>query len=376
MAEKREERIVFIDLMRALAVFMMVQGHTIDAFLLPELKSEDSLLFSVWNTIRGFTAPIFMFSAGVAFTYLFRSKRTNFSANPRVKKGVNRFFILLLLAYFLRFPTYHIFDLSGIPEEHWKAFYTIDALHLIAFGLLFIMLFMYVSEKIKINEIYLLLAGALLFLGLQILFEPVKWTTIIHPFFAAYLYSGSGSFFPLFPWVAYLLCGAALGSKIASAPVLVKSPQFGIRLIVIALAIFTVGKSLEQIKFALDWGEPLWVNAIYWFSLRISIVLGLNGVMSIVAHNITRIPRIVRLFGTYSLLIYVVHIVILYGNTWIPGLNYFYNMKFSLFATLMFVALMFMLMGMLVLCIDYYKKFTNKKIQAVEFKEFTVELSD
>ncbi|MDY0082460.1 MAG: heparan-alpha-glucosaminide N-acetyltransferase domain-containing protein, partial [Ignavibacteriaceae bacterium] len=69
---EKKHRIIFIDLIRALAVIQMVQGHTIDALLAPEYRSLDYPVYYLWNFMRGITAPVFMFSAGTVFTYLFR----------------------------------------------------------------------------------------------------------------------------------------------------------------------------------------------------------------------------------------------------------------------------------------------------------------
>lgn len=374
MAIEKQKRIIFIDLMRALAVFMMVQGHTIDTFLSPEYKSADLPLFGIWNYIRGFTAPVFMFSAGVAFTYLFCINGKSFNENPRVRKGVKRFFLLILLAYFLRFPTYHVFSYQDVTDAQWVAFFTVDTLHLIAFGLLFILLIFYLSEKMKIKPIPLLLFGSALFVGLHILFEPINWAGFLHPMIAGYFYAGSGSFFPLFPWVAYVLCGAALGCRIAQNPGRVRESGFGIKLMLIALAVFAAGKSLEQIKFALNWGEPFWVNAIYLFTLRLSVVAFMNGLMSLIAYRINSIPKVVKLFGSHSLLIYVAHLIILYGNAWIPGLDVLYYQKFNLVTTIGLAFLMLFLMGLLVISIDFYKTQVNKKTITVKKPQLQVEV--
>ena len=376
MEEKKYSRIIFIDLMRAWAVFMMLQGHTIDSFLSPQYKGADSALFGIWNFMRGFTAPIFMFSAGVAFTYLLKSRPEKFADNPRVKKGIKRFFTLILLAYFLRFPTYRIFDYSSVTPEQWAQFFVVDTLHLIAFGLLFVMIFTYLSEKFKIDHIKMLIAGAVMFVAGQILFEPINWQKFVHPLFAGYLYSGSGSFFPLFPWVAYVLAGGALGSLIASDPQKVRDPKFGIKLMIAAALIFASGKTLEQIKFFFNWGEPLWVNAIYWIALRIGVVLFLNGFMSFIAHRVENIPKVVKLFGRYSLVIYVVHIVALYGDAWFPGFNEFYYQKFGPGLTLVMAVVMIALMGGMVLSIDYIKyRFKNYKLMPKR-QNLEIELSE
>lgn len=84
------KRIIYVDLMRAFAVIMMIQGHTVDTLLADQFRNTDYLGYNIWNTMRGFTAPIFMFTAGLIFTYLLKSDHFEFSKNPRVKKGIKK----------------------------------------------------------------------------------------------------------------------------------------------------------------------------------------------------------------------------------------------------------------------------------------------
>ena len=74
--------------MRAFAVLQMVQGHTINVLLAEQYRNTDYIFYAVWNFMRGMTAPIFMFTAGTVFTYLFRCVQKPFNENPRVKKGI------------------------------------------------------------------------------------------------------------------------------------------------------------------------------------------------------------------------------------------------------------------------------------------------
>ena len=88
--QEKKHRIIFIDLMRAFAVFQMVQGHTIDTLLAENFRNIDNPIYALWYFLRGMTAPIFMFTAGIVFTYLFRLVQKPINENPRVKKGIKR----------------------------------------------------------------------------------------------------------------------------------------------------------------------------------------------------------------------------------------------------------------------------------------------
>jgi len=134
----KKNRIIFIDIMRAIAVFQMVQGHTIDAFLSNNYRVLNNPVFEAWLFMRGVTAPIFLFSAGAVFTYLFRLHDQTFESNPRVTKGIKRSALLLFLGYLLRFPAPTLIDFSSVSPVAWQSFQSIDVLQLIAVGLLFI----------------------------------------------------------------------------------------------------------------------------------------------------------------------------------------------------------------------------------------------
>jgi len=98
-------RIIFLDILRAFAVIAMIQGHTIDILLQQSYRGKDSFIYYLWNFNRGLTAPIFLFTAGCVFTFVFKNKNLLFKDNPRVKKGFVRGLILILIGYLIKFPT-------------------------------------------------------------------------------------------------------------------------------------------------------------------------------------------------------------------------------------------------------------------------------
>ncbi len=88
MLKLLNSRIIFLDLLRAFAVISMIQGHTVDILLRQSYMGEDSFIYYLWNFNRGLTAPIFLFTAGCVFTFIFINKKMPFTENPRVKEGL------------------------------------------------------------------------------------------------------------------------------------------------------------------------------------------------------------------------------------------------------------------------------------------------
>ena len=326
--------------MRAIAVLMMIEGHTVDTLLAEQYRTFDSLVFTMWSTIRGFTAPIFMFTSGAVFTYLLHLKNKPFAENPRVKKGLKRFLLLLGIGYLLRYPTWRIFDFSFVGEAQWRIFFGVDALHLIGFGLLFIIVLSYAGEKLRVNFFAVYAAGALFFILLYPFVKTVEWTNILPLPLASYMYKGSGSLFPLFPWTGYMFSGAILGEFLARKKDMHLSLNFGRGLIL--LGIFMITGSLIMKSGS---------NTVWTYSVilsRLGGVILLNGALSLAALKLKSIPVFIRQIGTHTLLIYAVHLVILYGSAWSIGMAYYWGKSFGIWESIFAAAALIILMSGLV----------------------------
>lgn len=356
----KKNRIIFIDIMRAIAVFQMVQGHTIDAFLSNNYRVLNNPVFGAWLFMRGVTAPIFLFSAGAVFTYLFRLHDQPFESNPRVSKGIKRFALLLFLGYLLRFPTPTLIDFSSVSPVAWQTFESIDVLQLIAVGLLFVITLFFIIEKLKLNDYWVFGSIAIICMFIFPYTESVNWTKYFPVYLASYLYKDTGSQFPIFPWLGFLLSGAFLGTYLAKNPNVFKSAKFSRDLFITGL-IFLLISLIGHII------GTVWVNNYYWDTspnlmiLRLGSVLILNSLVSLICLRIESIPRIIILIGRNTLLIYVVHLVILYGSAWNPGLSVLFDKAFDVWNTIGSAVLMLGLMTLMVYVI-HKLKIKNKEI--------------
>lgn len=116
---EKPKRILFLDLMRVLALFMMIQGHTTYDFLDLSIRDGHSTGIKIWTSLRGYTAPFFMMVSGTVFTFLMLSQEKPDGSNPRVKAGAKRIVTLLFWGYMLNFPIYvigKIFTKEGLNE--------------------------------------------------------------------------------------------------------------------------------------------------------------------------------------------------------------------------------------------------------------------
>lgn len=345
-----KNRVIFLDLIRTLAVINMVQGHTIDVLLGDSYRDYNNFFYGLWHFNRGLTAPIFLFTAGTVFTYLLKLNRLSFRENPRVIKGFKRVLMLFFWGYALRFPTWFIIDLSNATDNQWKIFFAVDVLQLIGAGLFFILFLVWLAEKTKINEYFQFAFAALLVVTLYPIFTRINWIDFLHPFFAGYFYSGTGANFPLFPWLSYLFAGAILGLYLAKNRNIFYSYSFSFSLMIIG--ILFIGASIlgDQIEILLLGKSYYWTTSPNLVLLRIGIVLLVNSLFTIIAMKIESIPQIIILLGRNTLIIYIVHLIILYGSPFNPGLYSIAGRALSPLATILSALAMIILMiGMVVL---------------------------
>lgn len=358
---EKKHRIIFIDLLRTFAVLQMVQGHTVDALLGSSFRNLDSPVFAVWLFMRGMTAPIFLFTAGTVFTYLFRLNKENYFDNPRVTKGFKRVLLLISLGYLLKYPTYTIVDFSEVTAESWKIFISVDVLQLIGFGLLFILILAFITEKLKLNDYFFFgMIGSAFFI-FSIFAENINWLNYFPQPIAAYFYSKTGSLFPLFPWAGYVICGGVLGSYLANHPLVFKTSRFSY-IVSIAAAFFMIAAFIlnDVIPYPVGQLHP-WNESLSTISFRMGFVLLLTGVVSLISIKIENIPKIFILLGRNTLLIYVVHLMILFGSAWNPGLFLLFGESLTPLPTVATALLMVSAMIVMVFVLNKFK-FKNKQL--------------
>lgn len=311
--------------MRAFAVVMMIQGHTIDALLSPAQYNPDSVLFRVWQIGRGLTAPIFLFGSG--FAYVIATARKSGGGRmplPLFLRRVRWIAVLFLIGALMHFPASGLMYLPYATEAQWHSFFQVDVLRLMAvtlFGLLMLMLVARQRQWLFAGS----LAVAAAIVGVTPLMHATDWASMVPRYLAGFLNMQTGSFFPIFPFSAYLFMGAAgacfyLGlQERGQARSLV--PKFallgaGSLAITAMLELATGGAVLEA------WHPGL-------FFMRLGLVLLLWSAFGLVLRTVSSLPRIVPVVGQHTLLIYTAHIIALYGCPWMPGLRTIFGANLS-----------------------------------------------
>jgi len=128
-------RILFLDMMRFIALAMMLQGHTVYAVLEHGIRDGETTGIPIWRFFRGYTAPVFMTVAGIVFTYLLvLAGNDRAELTRRLRHGALRVVTLIAWGYALRLPLEGLW--KPVSQRQLDVGLATDVLQLIGFGLL------------------------------------------------------------------------------------------------------------------------------------------------------------------------------------------------------------------------------------------------
>lgn len=209
MQNQQTFRLDFIDVIRAFAICMMLQGHFIDGLLAPQYRDVSNIFYAIWLYFRGITAPVFFTVSGFIFTFLLLKPPKNNKIgweHQRVKKGIKRAITLIITAYILRCNIFNL--IYGYADTNVQK---VDVLQCIGLSLLFLVAVYLFSYKRKLWIMPVICLGVTFVL---FLFEPVYNTlnyNYLPVFLANYFTKHNGSVFTIFPWFGYASFGGFLG---------------------------------------------------------------------------------------------------------------------------------------------------------------------
>jgi uncharacterized membrane protein len=312
---KTSRRVIFIDLARALAVVFMLYGHALDALLAPEYRT--GTWFDVWTFQRGLTSCLFLLLSGFAFSIATaRHWALHVTPSAATLRRAKRFGLFIVLGYALHFPVNRFAELRQIDPVRWRAFLAVDVLQLIGVTFFAVQILVLLTRSRRAFMLTSLLL-ALLIAALTPVLWAVDWTRWFPPSIAGYFSERTGSLFPLLPWSAYVLVGAGLGQIYARWGAADLRRYTTLALLIPALALIPAGLGLDASH---AFGDGPWSFVPPQFLVRTGSCLL---VMGLIAHGSARLSHLPHLFGAVAqetLLIYFVHLCIVYGSIWNVGL--------------------------------------------------------
>jgi len=307
-------RLSYLDWVRGLGALIMLQGHVFDSFLRNDLRGGAAFVYSQF--VGGMPPAIFLFLTGVTLSFLMDSThRKGLGGFERVFTAFRRSGYLFALAFAFRLQMF----LFGWPAN-WHDLFKVDILNCMGFGIavMSVMAVFRTEERIKFCAILGVAIAALspVVSAIDTSWMPAMVRGYIVPDYHA---------FSFFPWAAYLVFGMSAGSLIRVLP-----PEATER--TMQWAALTGGAIILACQYCSGLPYSIYTKSDYWLNspaqvlTKMGVVLLLIAVAFLWTRYGSREDRWswVRQFGTTSLLVYWVHIELVYGRWlwfWKTGLN-------------------------------------------------------
>jgi uncharacterized membrane protein len=326
-------RLAYIDWLRGLACVLMFQTHCYDAWLGGPARNSK---FAMWSQLGGtFPAPLFLFLAGISFAILTdKLRQKGLSANFIVKKTIRRGAEILGLGLLFRVQEFAI-SLGWAP---WSDLFRVDILNTIGVSMILMGLMCWAvaaltndfgrtavpgppaPQRIRTTAAALLTAAAMSAIA------PLLWTTW-RPRFLPWeletyingvhnLDQPQAWLFPIFPWTAFAFAGLAFGFILMSQ----RGRQLDWRLFALAamagLMLIYSAKFLDSRSVQIYPVFDFWHTSPEFYMIRLGLLL----LFVTVAYAWCRwgfgpkgFSPLIQL-GNTSLLVYWVHIELVYGK--------------------------------------------------------------
>jgi uncharacterized membrane protein len=294
----------YLDWLRGLGVIVMIQGHTLDSWTRTADKEQTTYYWL--HFIGGVAgAPLFLFLAGVALVL---------AAGSRLEKGCSfddvaalarrRGWQIFGLAFLFRLQSWVI---SGGPPVRLLK---VDILNVMGLAMVAAAVLWALGRGVRSRALIFSLAAVACAMvaplvrastAVTALPDPVQW----------YLQPAVGTTaFVLLPWAGFLLAGAACG-------VLLGAVSQGGRERATSMGLGIAGLLTAGVGYAASFLPPIYEQTNFWTSSPTFFFIRLGIVMMLVplAYALTARWEWSRMrdFGRASLLVYWIHVEIVYG---------------------------------------------------------------
>jgi uncharacterized membrane protein len=301
-------RRAYLDWLRGLAVLVMIEGHTFDAWTRPADRSQTAYDWIV--LIAGAGGPLFLFLAGVSVAFAATARTARLGSEAAAARTVrSRGWQIFLYAFLFRLQS---FVLSGSSDP--SMLLKVDILNVM--GLSIVASAMLWRSAGALPGRVIVLTGATVAIAMvtpvlrhaafvDALPDPVEW--YFHPV-------RGRTNFTLFPWSGFVTAGAAVGLVLQRKQDRRSEQRIISGIAVMGLLVSTGGYAASYLPSFYSHSD-FWTSSPTFFFLRVGVLmvaLSLAWMWEQRPWSTRRWSPLV-LFGVESLFVYWIHVELVYG---------------------------------------------------------------
>ena len=296
------DRVLALDWLRGLGVLIMLQGHLFNSFARVDLHNHPVYVLSQF--IGGMPAPIFLFLVGVTLAFrLDRGDAQGLAPAARLRSALRRAAYLGAIAFAFRLQLW-LFA-WGNP---WTEILRVDILNCMALGIAVLSPVALLTPRLRITWCA---AAGLAIAALAPLISQLDWSGA--PWLVRNYLVPNKAFFSFFPDASYIAFGVSFGALLRrAAPARDRIMQWAA---CFGLALVVTAHYFSNLPFSIYPSSDFWLNSPGLIFIRLGIVLLLAGAGYVwTAGQQPEKLALMRRYGTNSLLIYWVHVELVYGR--------------------------------------------------------------
>ncbi|MGH9631503.1 MAG: heparan-alpha-glucosaminide N-acetyltransferase domain-containing protein [Bryobacteraceae bacterium] len=306
-SSRASARLPFLDWARGLAALIMLVGHTFHSYARPDLR--DSGPYVITQFIGGIAPAMFLFLSGVTLAFLMHRQQKNGAVpGARIRAALKRAGFLLALAYAFRFQLW----LFGLPHSQWTDLLKADILNCmgLAIAALALMAGLTTAQRVHGGVI----AGLLIATASPIisLIDPASLPALVRLYFVP-----DTNLFTFFPWASFVGFGLSAGSILR----LVHSDQslYMHRVMqwaaIVGFGLIITGQYFSNLPYSLYPASDFWLNSPGLVFIKLGVIMVLLALAFLWTHHgAGQGWGPLRQLGITSLLVYWVHIELVYGR--------------------------------------------------------------
>lgn len=299
----------YLDVLRGIAVLIMVEAHVIDAWTRTSDRATRG--FGQALILGGFGAPLFLFLAGIGVVLSAGSKARRSGDPAAASRAVQRRGLqIFALALLFRLQSW---VLGGFSAPAWTML-KVDILNIMGPAMIAAAALWSVGRGARSRlAIYTVSAIAIVLVTPAI--RHVAALAALPDSIEGYLRPIPGlTNFTLFPWVAFVLAGAVVGVILDTAKTAVADRRANLAL---GAGGLLVAAAAYQASFLppLDPRSAFWTTSASFFLLRVGLMTAALGLAWLWEQRPTAGQRWspIQLLGRTSLFVYWVHVELVYG---------------------------------------------------------------
>ncbi|MBE0432059.1 DUF1624 domain-containing protein [candidate division WOR-3 bacterium] len=312
-------RYYFLDMLRALAVAEMIHGHSLDGLLDTALRG--TAFFVNWTFVRGYAAPVFLFAAGFAFAVVNGPRLEMPVKFDRVLlRRLQRLLFLIVLGYLLYLPYFSLRKtILSVGTAPWGDFLKTDILRCI--GVSLVVLQLWCLLKPKWPAIWIMTGLAALMLA--VLTPAVPHSAFVQNLPTAVKYYFTDAHFSVFCCSSFVFLGFTSGCLFSR-----QQDSWLKSSLVIAVMLIVFGRVVH--------GAGV-LSGLHVFATKSGVIILLTVLLQRCEQLWQRSPLPVKYFGQESLVVYVVHLMIVYGSVLNKGMVFYWGTTLSYVEVYLFI---------------------------------------